>query len=173
MTTLAELDGTRETSDRFAHAVTTQMGGVFNSLMIDLVGMGRVARAHEDERPELVGKFQPPDSHAQDKILSAARSAKKILDDDPALVPLFVDYGMEEDFVADLQADILAAGSFDTQQDSHEGARHEDVLSIAALIAKGVKIIRKLDSFAKNRFALRSSSSVRFCCARRFSSFWS
>lgn len=151
--TLAELDGTRESSDRFAHAVTTQMGGVFDSLMIDLVGMGRVARAHEDERPELTGKFHAPTTHSHDKILSAARSALKILSEEPELVPLFVDYGMEDDFVADLQADIAAAETFNTKQDSHEGERHEDVLGIVALIARGVIILKKLDAYAKNRFA--------------------
>ncbi len=149
---IAELAGTSETSDRFARAVTTQMGGVFDSLLFDLIGMDRVARAHEDERPELIGKFRRPDSRAHDKILSAARAAEKILSEEAELVTLLVDYGMEDDVLTDLQADIVAAETFDTQQDTHQGARHEDVLAIAALIAKGVKLVKKLDAYAKNRF---------------------
>lgn len=155
---LGTLGGTQEDSDRDAQAATGTKEEILASVWVDLVGMARVARALDDEHPTLASRFKTPDSKSEEAILNAAKAALNALTDPDhpseaaALVALFIDEGMPDDFVEDLQNDLEAALAANRAQDEHGGDRHEDTLAIARQIALGVKLAEKLDAYAKNRF---------------------
>ena len=155
---LGTLGGTQEESDRFAQAATGTKDEVIQSVWVDLVGMARVARALDDEHPTLPALFKTPGSKSAQAILDAAQAALNALtdpdhpDDAAALVALFIEEGMPDDFVEDLQTDLEAATAANRAQDDHGGDRHEDTLAISQQVALGVKLAEKLDAYAKNRF---------------------
>lgn len=155
---LGTLGGTQEESDRDAQAATGTKEEVLESVWVDLVGMARVARALDDEHPTLPERFKTPDSKSEQAILDAAKAALHALTDPDhpadaaALVALFIDEGMPDDFVEDLQNDLDDATAANRAQDDHGGDRHEDTLAITRQVAIGVKLAEKLDAYAKNRF---------------------
>lgn len=145
-----ELAGRQSQSSGAGRASTTTKHSLVLAVRADIVGLGRVARALESERPGLSQQFRTPASESDEAQLTAGRAALDTLNADPSLVTLFVDYGMPADFVDDLGRDIQAADEADAAQDEHTGARREDTLAIAEVIQKGTMATEKLDAYAQN-----------------------
>jgi hypothetical protein len=96
-----------------------------------------------------------PDSKRDDALLMAASAQLALLKDGAAgakLVELFVDYGMPDDFVEDLEADIAQAEAANESQDTHGSARRQDTIEIDTQIERGIKAVAKLDAYCDNRF---------------------
>ncbi len=152
---LATLSATQTGSGDAARAATARKAASLDSVRADLVGMAKTARALSDENPGLALQFRLPDSSRDDALLASARAQLALLKDGKsgaALVTLFTDYGMADDFVADLEADIVAADAANDAQDTHGGARREDTLSIDTQIEAGTRATAKLDAFCDNRY---------------------
>lgn len=145
-----ELAGSQTQSMGAGRAATASKDALIAAVREDMVGLSRVARALERERPGLAQQFPLPRSQSDEVQIASARAALANLGADAALVTLFLDYGMPDDFVADLQRDIEAAQAADATQDEHTGARREDTLAIAQVIQEGVYAIEKLDAYAQN-----------------------
>lgn len=147
-----ELAAQQDQSEGSGQAATTSKRDLIDAVREDLAGLSRVARALESERPGLHDRFRLPTSKADEALLAAARAALSDLNADAALTALFLDYGMPEDFVADLTSDIAAAQSAEQAQDQHGGARRESTLAIAAAMEEGTSAVEKLDAYAQNLY---------------------
>lgn len=155
LTQLDELGGTQTGSAGQAISATGRKNALLDEVRADLIGLARVARELHDEKPELENEFKLPTDRRDETLLNAARAQLDLLTDatqGAALVALFVDYGMADDFVADLQADIAAAAVAASAQDEHSGARREDTLAIDAQIELGIRAVGKLDAYCGNKY---------------------
>ena len=152
---LAVLDGSQTASSDAARAATARKAARLESVRADLVGMAKTARALADENPGLALQFKLPDNARDDSLLASARAQLALLkssEGGAALVKLFTDYGMPDDFVADLEADIASADEANVEQDAHGSGRREDTLGIDAQIEIGIRAVAKLDAFCDNRY---------------------
>jgi hypothetical protein len=147
-----ELSGRQDQSAGAGRALTAHKHDLVATVHDDLVGLSRTSHALEREHPGLREKFRLPSSEADEATLAAGRAALEDLKADGELVNLFLDYGMPDDFVADLERDIAAAQDADSQQDEHSGARREDTLAIAKAIQDGTYAVDKLGAYAQNAF---------------------
>ncbi len=152
---LEDLGGSQVSSRGQAKGATGRKIALLDAVRADLVGLAKVARELHDERPDLQDDFRLPRNARDEAMLNAARAQVGLLTDaekGAALVELFTDYGMSDDFVTDLQADIAAAGVALGAQDAHVGDRREDTLAIDAQIERGIRAIGRLDAYCGNKY---------------------
>ncbi len=152
---LAVLGGAQLESDGQTRAATGRKNALLEAVRADLVGLARVARELHDEHPALQNEFKLPPNTRDEELLNAARAQLNLLNNPnngAQLVELFIDYGMPDDFVADLQNDIEAADVAASAQDEHGGDRREDTLAIDAQIERGIRAVGKLDAYCCNKY---------------------
>ncbi len=157
---LRVLGGEQVGSKGQAMGATGRKSAVLDALRADLVGLAKVARELEDEYPSMKQSFKMPSNARDDSLLNAARAQLGLLtepDSGATLAALFMDYGMPDDFVSQMQGDIVDAEGAVGSQDSYSGERREDTLAIDAQIEIGIRAVGKLDAYCENKYRADST----------------
>jgi len=148
----AELDAlapSQESALAQSRSATVTLRGLLDAVHDDLVDLSEISQALEDDHPEVRDLFRLPTKERQQNWIDAADAVPAKLT--PHLA-LFEDYGLEPDFLADLQADVAAyKAAFGERSGDHQG-RSGDTRSIEDKIVEGKKLVKKLDAFAGRRF---------------------
>jgi hypothetical protein len=132
-----------------AQGTTTKAGGR-EAVREDLEAISRTARAMAEEIPGLEDKFRLPRGNANDQTLIAA--ARAFAKDALSLKAKFIEYGLAEDFIEDLNEDVA---DFEVAVNAQAAGLRQQVTATAAIdevIERGMKIIRRLDAIVPNTF---------------------
>ena len=152
---LGDLGGTQMGSDDLSQSATGRKHAILDAVRADLVGMANAARKLKDEYPDLQDDFHLPDNEREQDLINAANAQLGLLTDadtGAALVEIFTDYGMPDDFVSDLQTDIAAVGAAGSAHNTHSSDRREDTLAIDAQVERGIRAVGKLDAYCGNKY---------------------
>lgn len=126
-----------------------QKAAAREELREDLAIISRTARAMAIDAPGLEQKFRMPRGNGDQELLNAARAFAA---DAAALAAGFVEYGLPDDFIADLNQDIRA---FEAVAGTPAQARTSAVAANAEIddrIEQGTRAARKLDAVVANKY---------------------
>ena len=138
------LGGEQNSAKDAGKSGTVLLSNLLAAIKADLTDLSQIAQAVDDEHPELHSLFRLPSENRDGVWIDAAKAALINL---PPHLALFVEYGLEANFLVDLQADLTAYQTRDAARDSAHGDHREDTAAIANAVARGVKALQKLDTF--------------------------
>lgn len=143
-----------------------QETSVKDDYLDDLIEMirdiNRAANAFADEVRGIESKFRLPRSRSQQNIVSTAQSFHT---DASPLKAKFIEYGMEGDFLEDLQATINHVKNRDAQADSAAGQQTAATGGLIDAISRGMDISRKLDAIVKIKYRSNPSKLAAWATA--------
>lgn len=147
---ITELQGhaARQVSGTPRETTTTKAVARLN-LEEDLAVISRTARAIALDTPGLEDKFRLPFRIGDLALVSAARA---FLADAVPLKQEFVKYALPEDFLEDLEADIIAFETAIATKNSALSTRISATASIDEAMANGMRAVRQLRAVVRNRF---------------------
>lgn len=134
------------------------------ALRDDLDAIIRTARALALDTPGLEDKFRPPRGNGDQVLLNAARAFAR---DAEPIAAQFIEYGMPDDFLADLTADIQ---SFEDAIRDQGAGRDINVAAAAAMEASmeaGLTAVRRLDAIVPNTLRADATALAVWERARR------
>lgn len=111
--------------------------------------MNRVANAFADEVPGIEQKFRLPRSRSEKNYLITAQS---YLTDAEALKAKFIEFGMDAEFLDDLQAAMLAVKGKGSDADSAVESQSAATGGLLDAIQRGMANSRKLDAIIKIKY---------------------
>ncbi len=111
--------------------------------------MNRAANAFSDEMPNITDKFRLPRNRSQENTAATARA---FITDAAPIKAKFVEYGLADDFLEQLQADIDAFNDEGTNADSGGEQRAAATEGLLDAAKRGMDISRKLDSIVKIKY---------------------
>lgn len=148
-TELTEHAVKQSSSGASSRAGTETKGDLYEDLYEDLVEINRAAKAMIPDHPGITEKFRMPRTPSYANLLISARA---FLKDATPLEAQFLEYELEEGFLAELEADIAA---FDKAEDDQGDGLTERVgatQGIAEAIRTGVAAVRRLDPLMRNKY---------------------
>lgn len=146
---LNELAPSQETAQAQSKGATVTLNGLLEAVHDDLVDLSEISQALEDEHPELRDLFRLPSNERQQNWMDAAAAVPAKLT--PHLA-LFEEYGLEPNFLQDLQDDVAAYNAAFAERSGHVQSRSGDTGDIDIKIVEGKRLVKKLDVFAGRRF---------------------
>ena len=154
---MASLDGeldalapSQETAFSQSKGATVTLHGLLEAVHADLVSLSQISQAVEDDNPALRDLFRLPAVNRQQNWIDMADAVPEKLT--PHLA-LFQDYGLEQDFLPDLAADVAAYKAAFGGRSGQRQSRSGDTHDIEAKIVEGKRLVKKLEVFAGRRFA--------------------
>ena len=111
--------------------------------------INRAANAFSDEVPNIEDRFRLPRIRSQENIAATARAFKT---DAAPLAAKFVEYGLANDFLEQMQADIDAFDAENTGADSGGVQRSAATGGLLDAARRGMDVSRKLDSIVKIKY---------------------
>ena len=156
LTRIQALDGeldalapSQETAQAQSKGATVTLNQLLDAVHDDLVDVSEISQVLEDDNPALRDLFRLPDNRRNQNWIDMAAAVPDKLT--PHLA-LFEEYGLEPDFLPDLQADVAAYNEAFGDRSGHIQSRSGDTRDIDAKIVEGKKLVKKLDVFAGRRF---------------------
>ena len=86
---------------------------------------------------------------------------------EPGTAAKFVAYAMPDNFVADLESDLAAAGALGGEQNDDRLGGTGDTARIRALVREGRELLESLDASVRNRFRDDPETLAEWCAAAR------
>ena len=123
---------------------------VLADLLASMRAINRTARSLAVDNPSVAELFRMPHGNNEQQTLAAARAFHT------NAIPLqqqFIDYGMPADFLADLQADIVAYEEAITDKNEALDAGVGATANIGATVKDTLKAVRRLRGIVPNLFA--------------------
>lgn len=121
----------------------------FDDLMEIIINMNRAANAFAEEVPGANQKFRMPRPRSQPNVIATAQS---FLSDAQPLKTKFIEYGLEADFLEDLQATMTAVKNRASEADSAEGLQTGATGGLIDALPRGMDVSRKLDAIVKIKY---------------------
>ena len=146
---LDELAPSQETATVSGKSGTVTIHQYLDAVHDDLVSLSEISQAVEDDHPELRDLFRLPDDRRQQKWIDMADAVPAKLT--PHLA-LFQEYGLEDDFLPDLAADVADYKAAFGGRSGERQSRSGDTRDIEVKIVEGKRLVKKLDVFAGRRF---------------------
>lgn len=148
--------GTSQSSGKGAtRAATSTKADLYNGLLDDLRAISASAKGMAREIPGVDERFRVPRSISQTNIITAARA---FLADARPLEAAFIAHELPADFLADLEADILAYDAATDSQSDGASKQVSGTRTIAEAIRDGCAAVRDVDSLIRNKY--RDNSPV-------------
>lgn len=148
----SELDAlapSQENAFAQSKGATVTLNQLLDAVHDDLVDLSEISQAVEDDHPEIRSLFELPTNRHQQNWMDAADAVPAKL---TPYLALFEEYGLEPNFLLDLQADVAAYNAaFGDRSGDHQN-RSGDTRDIETKIIEGKKLVKKLDVFAGRRF---------------------
>lgn len=124
-------------------------GDALDEMWMMIRNMNRAANAFSDEVPNIEDKFRLPRNRSQENLAATARA---FIADATPLQAKFVEYGLADDFLEQLQADIDAFDAKGTSADSGGEQRAAATGGLLDAAKRGMDVSRKLDSIIKIKY---------------------
>jgi hypothetical protein len=148
---LSTLDASHTTNSRVALAGTSSKRGAREQLRAMLSRLNRTARVVGADDPELKERFRLAEGNPNaQELLSNARS---FLADAAPHKARFVEYGLADDFLDTLEAQIAAFEHSATQQNTGASARKANNAAIESALDALDAEVERLDAILRNTFA--------------------
>ncbi len=128
---------------------TAQKGLAIAQLREDLRAINRTARALAVDDSAVGELFRMPNGNNEQNLLAVARS---FLTGATPLKDRFVEYGLPEDFIEDLQADITDFEQSVTEKSSVSGVKVSATASIGGAVKTGLEGLRRLRAIVPNKY---------------------
>lgn len=148
---IGALDASHETNRRTSKAGTSGKASARDALRTAISAYGRTARAIGLDDPEVRGKFRLPDNNLNNQTLVS--TARAFLAAATPLKAQFIAYGMNEDFLENLEAKIDNFESHAEQQNTGKSARVADRAAISAALDELDAEVARFDAIMRNKFA--------------------
>ena len=133
-----------------ASPATAAKEQLFSELWEDLKAIARTARVIDRQEPGFATAYRLTDNSQREILHTATAILAKLKE--PGAAAKFVAYAMPENFVADLESDLAAAGALGGEQnDDHLGGTG-DTARVRALVREGRELLESLDASVRNRF---------------------
>ena len=133
-----------------ASPATAAKEQLFSELWEDLKAIARTARVIDRQEPGFATAYRLTDKSQREILHTATAILAKLKE--PGTAAKFVAYAMSENFVADLESDLAAAGALGGEQnDDHLGGTG-DTARVRALVREGRELLESLDASVRNRF---------------------
>ena len=148
----SELDNlapSQETAQATGKSGTVTIHQYLDAVHDDLVSLSEISQAVEDDNPALRDLFRLTGDKRQMRWIDMADAAPAKLT--PHLA-LFQEYGLEDNFLPDLAADVAAYKAAFGERSGQSQSRSGDTRDIEAKIIEGKRLVKKLDVFAGRRF---------------------
>ena len=148
----SELDAlapSQETATVLGKSGTVTIHQYLDAVHADLVSLSEISQAVEDDNPALRDLFRLPKDERQLNWIDLADAAPAKLT--PHLA-LFKEYGLEDDFLPDLAADVTAYKDAFGGRSGQRQNRSGDTRDIEVKVIEGKRLVKKLDVFAGRRF---------------------
>lgn len=111
--------------------------------------INRAANAFEDEIPTAADKFRLPRNRSQQNLTASARA---IITDAQPLKANFIEYGLQDDFLEELQQLVDDIEQSKTQTAAGSGQRAESTEALIEQAREGMNIIRRFDSIIRIKY---------------------
>jgi hypothetical protein len=138
-----------------ARAGTATKADLYTGLLDDLRAISASSKGMARDLPGVDERFRVPRSISQTNIINAARA---FLADARPLEAEFIAHEMPTDFLADLEADILAYDAAVDSQSDGAGKQVAGTRTIAEAIRDGCAAVRDVGSLIRNKY--RDNSPV-------------
>jgi hypothetical protein len=162
---LSALDVSHATNRRVALAGTSSKQGARAQLRAMLSRLNRTARVIGADDPELKDRFRLADGNPNaQELLSTARS---FLAEAAPHKARFVEYGLADDFLDTLEAQIAAFENSATQQNTGASARKANHAAIESALESLDAEVERLDAILRNTFTDDASRLAAWESARR------
>ena len=148
-TRLDELVVSQTTAHTGSMGGTQRKNNALGAIKEDLTDLSQASLALEDEIPGVRADFALPTQNRDQLWIDLADAVPGKLT--PHL-PIFIEAGLESDFLTDLAADVALYNAADDAQESDDASGGGDTQEISKLISEAVVLIKKLDVFAQIRF---------------------
>lgn len=148
---ISEIDthaGEQAAGTRVAKQSSTTKAAAREKLRADLAAINRTVRTMELDTPGIADQFRMP--KRTDAALVAA--ARAFLINAAPLKAAFIKYEMPADFLEELQADLIAFEECTNRQNVSRERHVGATASIQELLARGLKIVKQLDTLIQNKF---------------------
>ena len=133
-----------------ASPATAAKEQLFSELWEDLKAIARTARVIDRQEPGFATAYRLTDNSQREILHTATAILAKLKE--PGTAAKFVAFAMPENFVADLESDLAAAGALGGEQnDDHLGGTG-DTARVRALVREGRELLESLDASVRNRF---------------------
>ncbi len=129
--------------------MTMQKGLAIAQLREDLRAINRMARALAVDDPAVGELFRMPNGNNEQNLLAIARS---FLTNATPLKDRFVEFGLPEDFIEDLQSDINDFEQSVTEKSSASGVKVSAAASIGGAVKTGLEALRRLRAIVPNKY---------------------
>jgi hypothetical protein len=129
--------------------MTMQKGLAIAQLREDLRAINRTARALAVDDSAVGELFRMPNGSSEQKLLAVARS---FLTGATPLKDQFIEYGLPDDFIEDLQADINDFEQSVTEKSSASGEKVSATASIGGAVKNGLEGLRRLRAIVPNKY---------------------
>ena len=148
-----------------ASPATAAKEQLFSELWEDLKAIARTARVIDRQEPGFATAYRLTDNSQREILHTATAILAKLKE--PGTAAKFVAYAMPENFVADLESDLAAAGALGGEQnDDHLGGTG-DTARVRALVREGRELLESLDASVRNRFRDDPETLAEWCAAAR------
>lgn len=124
-------------------------GGTLGEMMMLLRNMNRAANAFEEEIPGTTKMFRLPRNRSAKSLLKAADS---FLTDAAPLREVFVQYGLDETFLTDLQNYITEIEAAKQKQESSGTRLDDSAQQLIEAANRGMKNSRRADAIVRIKF---------------------
>ena len=129
--------------------MTMQKGLAIAQLREDLRAINRTARALAVDDSAVGELFRMPNGSSEQKLLAVARA---FLTGATPLKDQFIEYGLPDDFIEDLQADINDFEQSVTEKSSASGEKVSATASIGGAVKNGLEALRRLRAIVPNKY---------------------
>ncbi len=129
--------------------MTMQKGLAIAQLREDLRAINRTARALAVDDADIGALFRMPSGNNEQNLLAVARS---FLTGATPLKDRFVEFGLPDDFLEDLQADINAFEQAVSGKGASTGEKISATASIGDAVQNGLEALRRLRAVVPNKY---------------------
>ena len=129
--------------------MTAQKGLATAELREDLRAINRTARALAVDDADLGALFRMPSGNNEQNLLAAARA---FLTGATPLKDRFVEFGLPDDFLEDLQADINHFEQAVSSKGASTGEKVSATASIGDAVQNGLEALRRLRAIVPNKY---------------------
>lgn len=129
--------------------MTAQKGVVIAEVREDLRAINRTARALAVDDHSIGELFRMPYGNNEQTLLAAARA---FLTNATPVKAQFIEYGLPDDFLEDLQADITAFEQAVSGKSAATGEKISATATIGNAVDKGLNALRRLRAIVPNRY---------------------
>ena len=133
-------------------------------LLTRMAAVARTARAMAEETPGADSKFQLPVRRADVEVLASARAFIKDLE---PVKTAFVEHGLPDTFVTDLQQAVEAFAQASSGRSVGKSGKGDAQAALRSAIRRGMKAVRLLDVIVPNAFGEKTAEVEKWQRERR------